>query len=290
MGRKKTEFTKEQDERITQLANDGHSLNEILVAVNDEFQTNFSRSGIDRRIKALGIERISHKKSGGGVSVSLKMAERVEELREWKRKQSYTFGAITEQNIADAMGVCVKTLKKMYKQFDIPKRLYYQWRPDIYFDVKQCDCTTLKKSVADRIYAYIMKMKPQDMRVERDVIVRIDPMTIHFYDYCGDRITRCAKMKAVDMKVDFYFPDYKTAFFCNTVFKDFIKDNVEQNGSVGSWSSYLKKHKCNIKLMDFVPMRTPDAREYSLEFAAQTMIERAISGEYNQWKSLKDQS
>ena len=51
MGRKKTEFTKEQDERITQLANDEHSLNEILVAVNDEFQTNFSRSGIDRRIK-----------------------------------------------------------------------------------------------------------------------------------------------------------------------------------------------------------------------------------------------
>lgn len=111
------------------------------------------------------------------------MTERVEELREWKRKQSYTLGAITEQNIADAMGVCVKTLKKMYKQFDIPQRLHYLSRPDIYFDVKQCDCTTLKKSVADRIYAYIMKMKPQDMRVEQDVIVRIDPMTIHFYDY-----------------------------------------------------------------------------------------------------------
>ena len=231
-----------------------------------------------------------HKNSGGGVSVSLKMAERVEELREWKRKQSYTFGAITEQNIADAMGVCVKTLKKMYKQFDIPQRLHYQWRPDIYFDVKHCDCTTLKKSVADRIYAYIMKMKPQDMRVERDVIVRIDPMTIHFYDYCGDRITRCAKMKAVDMKVDFYFPDYKTAFFCNTVFKDFIKDNVEQNGLINRWSEYLKSNHSNIKLMNFVPMRTPDAREYSLEYAAKTMIERAVSGEYNQWKSLKDQS
>ena len=153
MERKKTEFTKEQDERITQLANDGHSLNEILVAVNDEFDANFSRSGIDRRIKALGIERTSHNNSGRCISVSPKMTERVEELREWKRKQSYTFGAITEQNIADAMGVCVKTLKKMYKQFDIPQRLHYLSRPDIYFDVKQCDCTTLKKSVADRIYA-----------------------------------------------------------------------------------------------------------------------------------------
>lgn len=290
MGRKKTEFTKEQDERITQLANDGHSLNEILVAVNDEFDANFSRSGIDRRIKALGIERTSHNNSGRGISVSPKMTERVEELREWKRKQSYTFGAITEQNIADAMGVCVKTLKKMYKQFDIPQRLRYLSRPDIYFDVKHCDCTTLKKSVADRIYAYIMKMKPQDMRVERDVIVRIDPMTIRFYDYGSDIITRSAKMNAVDMKVDFYFPDYKTAFFCNTVFKDFIKDNVEQNGLINCGSEYLKSNHSNIKLMNFVPMRTPDAREYSLEFAAQTMIERAISGEYNQLKSLKDQS
>ena len=288
MGRKKREFTTEQDDRIAQLVNEGHSLNEILVAVNDEFQTNFSRSGIDRRIKALGIERTSHNNSGRGISVSPKIAERVEELREWKRKQSYTFGAITEQNIADAMGVCVKTLKKMYKQFDIPQRLHYLSRPDIYFDVKQCDCTTLKKSVADRIYAYIMKMKPQDMRVERDVIVRIDPMTIHFYDYCGDRITRCAKMKAVDMKVDFYFPDYKTAFYCNTLFKDFYKDNVEQNGLINRWSEYLKSNHSNIKLMDFVPMRSPDVLEYNSEYAAKTMIERAVSGEYNQWKSLKD--
>lgn len=288
MGRKKREFTKEQDDRIAQLVNDGHSLNEILVAVNDEFDANFSRSGIDRRIKALGIERTSHNNSGRCISVSPKMTERVEELREWKRKQSYTFGAITEQNIADAMGVCVKTLKKMYKQFDIPQRLHYLSRPDIYFDVKQCDCTTLKKSVADRIYAYIMKMKPQDMRVERDVIVRIDPMTIHFYDYCGDRITRCAKMKAVDMKVDFYFPDYKTAFYCNTLFKDFYKDNVEQNGLINRWSEYLKSNHSNIKLMDFVPMRSPYVLEYNLEYAAKTMIERAVSGEYNQWKSLKD--
>lgn len=288
MGRKKREFTTEQYDRIAQLVNEGYSLNEILIAVNDEFQTNFSRSGIERRIKALGIERISHKNSGGGVSVSLKMAERVEELREWKRKQSYTFGAITEQNIADAMGVCVKTLKKMYKQFDIPQRLHYLSRPDIYFDVKHCDCTTLKKSIADRIYAYIMKMKPQDMRVERDVIVRIDPMTIHFHDCCGDKITRCAKMKAVDMKVDFYFPDYKTAFYCNTLFKDFFKDNVEQNGLINRWSEYLKSNHSNIKLMDFVPMRSPNVLEYNLEYAAKTMIERAVSGEYNQWKSLKD--
>ena len=57
MGRKKIEFTKEQDECITQMVNDGYSLNGILSFVNNKFQTNFSRSGIDRRIKTLGIDR-----------------------------------------------------------------------------------------------------------------------------------------------------------------------------------------------------------------------------------------
>ena len=57
MGRKKIEFTKEQDECITQMVNDGYSLNDILLCVNNKFNTNFSRSGIDRRIKTLGIDR-----------------------------------------------------------------------------------------------------------------------------------------------------------------------------------------------------------------------------------------
>ena len=115
MGRKKIELTKEQDVRITQMVYDGHSLNEILVAVNSEFETNFSRSGIDRRIKTLGIERTKHNAGKNGTSctssLNPKMADKVEELKEWKRKQAYTHGAITEQQIANAMGICVKTLK-----------------------------------------------------------------------------------------------------------------------------------------------------------------------------------
>lgn len=41
MGRKKTEFTKEQDARITQLLNDGYSLSGILSVVNSEFNSKF---------------------------------------------------------------------------------------------------------------------------------------------------------------------------------------------------------------------------------------------------------
>ena len=59
MGRKKIEFTKEQDERITQLVSEGYSLNQILPVINGEFNSSFSRSGIDRRIKTLGIDNSS---------------------------------------------------------------------------------------------------------------------------------------------------------------------------------------------------------------------------------------
>lgn len=279
MGRKKIEFTKEQDECITQMVNDGYSLNGILSFVNNKFQTNFSRSGIDRRIKTLGIDRTTNK---GTTIINPKTAELVEELREWKRKQSYSYGAITEQNIADGMGICVKTLKKMYKQFDIPQRLHYGSRPDIYFDVLYCDCTTLKKKISDRIYEYIMKIKPKDMRVERNTVVHTEPMTIKFKD--ENYVVRTAEMNGTDLKVDFYFPDYKTAFYC--VMNDVVltKDDVKV-GHINVWCDYLKKFKNGVKLISFVPMFSPEDRQFSMKSAAQTMIDRAISGEYNQWKS-----
>ena len=36
MGRKKIDFTKEQDDRITQLVNEGYSLNQILPIINSQ--------------------------------------------------------------------------------------------------------------------------------------------------------------------------------------------------------------------------------------------------------------
>lgn len=282
MGRKKTEFTTEQDVRITQMVNDGHSLNEILVAVNSEFETNFSRSGIDRRIKTLGIDRTTNRKT---TILNRYTAEMVEELREWKRKQSYSYGAITEQNIADGMGICVKTLKKMYKQFDIPQRLYYRSRPDIYFDVLHCDCTTLKKKISDRIYDNIMKIKPKDMRVEHNVVVHTEPMTIKFED--ENYVIRTAEMNGTDLIVDFYFPDYKTAFYC--CLNDIVLTNDDVHvGHINVWSEYLKRFKNGVKLIPFVPMFSPYDRQFSMRSAAQTMIDRAISGEYNQWKSSRN--
>lgn len=53
------------------------------------------------------------------------------------------------------------------------------------------------------------------------------------------------------------------------------------------WSDYFRSNNNSVKLIPFIPMRTPDAGQLSLESGALTMIDRAISGEYIQWKSRK---
>ena len=293
MGRKKIEFTTEQDVRITQLVNDGYSLNCILSKVNDEFNTTFSRSCIDRRIKTLGIERTTYKKVDENMTIlNPKLSNRVEELREWKRRQADNRDSITEQDIADAMGICVKTLNKMYKQFDIPKRLWCYSRPDIYFDVKEVvDCTTLNKDMREWIYTEIIKRKPKDMRVERDVIVYTSPMTIKFWYYNDDhkRIEKSVDMDGVDLKFDFYFPDYKTGFYYDDFFyfKSLCKNGERSSSSPTLWEGYLRRFKNEVKLMGVLPTKTLKDKYIDIEFMAKSMIDRVRSGEYNHWKYVE---
>lgn len=287
MGRKKVEFTKEQDDRIAQLVNEGYSLNQILPIINGEFNTTFSRSCIDRRIKTLGIIR-SEVNRDRKQSIS-RLSNRVEELREWKRRQANDRDSITEQDIANGMGICVKTLNKMYEQFDIPQRLWCYSRPDIYFDEKHVvDCTTLKKGAREAIYGEILKQKPKDMRVDRDVVVHTEPMTIKFsYRNNDDKwVEKTVDMDGVDLKVDFYFPDYKTGFYCCDLgFKSLI-DN-KSSGHPGQWSSYLKQFKNNVKLLEVLPIKTLEDIYVDIEFMVKSMIDRAISGEYNHWKYVE---
>lgn len=285
MGRKKIEFTKEQDDRIKELVNNGHSLNEILPIINNEFNTTFSRSCIDRRIKTLGIIR-SEVNRDRKQSIS-RFSNRVEELREWKRRQANDRDSITEQDIANGMGICVKTLNKMYKQFDIPKRLWSGSRPDIYYDVKGVvDCTTFNKEGREWIYNEILKQKPKDMRVDRDVVVHIEPMTIKFrYRNNDDKwVEKTVDMDGVDMKVDFYFPDYKTGFYYDDLGFKSLCNKGNKLGVSNSWSSYLKQFKNEFKLMAVPPIQTFEDRYIDINYMAKSMIDRAILGEYNYWK------
>lgn len=289
MGRKKIDFTKEQDDRITQLVNEGHSLNQILPIINSEFNSSFSRSGIDRRIKTLGIERTTYKKVKEDIIIlNPKLLNRVEELREWKRQQADNRDIITEQYIANAMCIGVKTLNKMYKQFDIPQRLSYWSRPDIYFDVNEVvDCTTLRNDMREWIYTEILKRKPKDMRVERNVVVHTEPMTIKFSYLNNDDkwVEKTVDMDGADLKVDFYFPDYKTGFYYNDhiYFKSLCKNSSTSVISI-AWESYLRRFKNEVKLMAFPPFKSVEDRYIDIEYMAKSMIDRAISGEYNYWK------
>ena len=285
MGRKKIEFTKEQDNRIKELVNNGHSLNEILPIINNEFNTTFSRSCIDRRIKTLGIIR-SEVNRDRKQSIS-RLSNRVEELREWKRRQANDRDSITEQYIANEMGISVKTLNKMYKQFDIPKRFLSWNRPDIYYDVKGVvDCTTFNKEGREWIYNEILKQKPKDMRVDRDVVVHIEPMTIKFsYRNNDDKwVEKTVDMDGVDMKVDFYFPDYKTGFYYDDLGFKSLCNKGNKLGVSNRWSSYLKKFKNEFKLMAVPPIQTFEDRYIDINYMAKSMIDRAISGEYSYWK------
>ena len=293
MGRNKIQFTTEQDVRITELVRNGHSLNQILPIINDEFNTTFSRSCIDRRIKTLGIERTTDKKVKDDITIlNPKLANRVEELREWKRRQAKNSDTIKEQDIANGMGISVKTLNKMYKQFDIPKRLCSSSRPDIYFDEKQVvDCRKLNKEVREWVYEEILKQKPNDMRVERDVIVHTEPMTIKFMYYDCERgwsVDKICDMDGVDLKVDFYFPDYKTGFYYwDLGFKSLTNKNSDKSVNPIVWGSYLKEFKNEVKLMGVSPIKTLEDRYVDIEFMAKSMIDRARTGEYNHWKYVE---
>ena len=217
-----------------------------------------------------------------------KLANRVEELRGWKRRQANDRDTITEQDIANEMGICVNTLNKMYKQFDIPQRLWSYSRPDIYFDVKEVvDCTTLNKDARECIYAEILKRKPKDMRVERDVVIHTEPMTIKF-SYCNNDhkwVEKTVDMDGADLKVDFYFPDYKTGFFYDDIhyFKSLCKKGG-RSGDSSQWSEYLRKFKNGVKLMAVSPIKSLEDKYVDIEYMAKSMIDRVISGEYSHSK------
>ena len=187
MGRKKTEFTKEQDVRITQMVNDGHSLNEILVAVNSEFETNFSRSGIDRRIKTLGIDRTKIVKD------NMTLLSRSDIIKYTINKWFYNAGSTYEvyrlrenytlDRYAKRMGVSKPTLLKYIRKYKLPTKI----TPDMkeFFDITDLDLRMYKKETVDAI---IKQLQTQtDVVIERNTVI---------------------KFGNTNVTVELYFPEY----------------------------------------------------------------------------------
>ena len=187
MGRKKIEFTKEQDARITQLLNDGCSLNEILAVVNDEFQTNFSRSGIDRRIKALGIDRntiVKDKMTLLSRSDIIKFT-----INKWYYNASNTYKErclsrnYTLDRYAKRIGVSKPTLLKYIRKYKLPTKI----TPDMkeFFDITDLDLRMYKEETIDAI---IKQLKSKtDIVIERNAVI---------------------KFGNTNVMVELYFPEY----------------------------------------------------------------------------------
>ena len=193
MGRKKIEFTKEQDARITQLLNDGYSLNGILSVVNNEFNSNFSRSGIDRRIKTLGIIRSG---INNEVKQSVSKSDIVKYIinkhyynnsndwREYQLRTHYTLDAYAKR-----VGVSKPTLMKYLKTYNLPSPI----TPDMkeFFDISSVDLRMYKEGA---INAIITKLRNKtDVVVETNVTIKV-----------GN----------TDVTVEMFFPEYNAVLLC----------------------------------------------------------------------------
>ena len=232
MGRKKTEFTKEQDERITQLANDGHSLNEILVAVNDEFQTNFSRSGIDRRIKALGI--VKNKIVKDNMTLLSRSDIIKYTINKWYYNASnryylyrlrtlYTLDAYSKK-----VGVSKPTLLKYVRKYNLPTKITTDMQE--LFEIDKVDLRMYKDGTVNAIIKYLTSNT--DVIIERNAAI---------------------KFGNTDVTVELYFPDYSAVLVCDDQDDHYTKPLGESEIPIPymyKWYNTIRE-KYNYKLLHY---------------------------------------
>lgn len=307
MGRNKTLFTEEQDCMIKLLTEQGKSLNEVVNLVNEEFGTEFSRSGIDRRIKYFGLARPNktvkidkevRKQQQDKIKYEM-YADKIDMLKELKRQQGW-YGhnedkMITNQDIMRQLGLGPDKFNEMCEMYDIPERkIFYCNRPDLYFNVTVpdgkkvievdgelvVDCTSMQEKHLDHIYDFIMKHKPKDMRVERDVILDVDGS---FVDYKTEKDERARSfINPIKIKVDLYFPDYNIAFY-HSLNDDKLTKKDYQSSLPNCYSSYLKQSKSKIKLEGYMAMYTVTDGMWSLGAAADNILKRLSVGDSYRW-------
>ena len=187
MGRKKIEFTKEQDECITQMVNDGYSLNDILLCVNNKFNTKFSRSGIDRRIKTLGIDRTKI------VNDNMTLLSRSDIIKYTINKGYYNASNTykvyrlrenyTLDRYAKRLGVSKPTLLKYIRKYKLPTKI----TPDMkeFFDITDLDLRMYKNGTVDAIIKQLQSKT--DVIIERNAVI---------------------KFGNTNVTVELYFPEY----------------------------------------------------------------------------------
>ena len=224
MGRKKIEFTKEQDVRITQMANEGCSLNEILSKVNNEFNANFSRSGIDRRIKTLGIDRTKIVKNNMALLSKSDIIKFTINKWYYNTSHSYKERIISTQYTLDAyakrMRVSKPTLLKYIKKYNLPTKI----TPDMeeFFDITNLDLRMYKKGTVDAI---IKQLKSKtDVVIEPNAIIQV-----------GN----------TDVTVELYFPEYSAVLLFGLQDDYYTKQLGESEIPISCMSEWFRKIRDN---------------------------------------------
>jgi hypothetical protein len=224
MGRKKIEFTKEQDECITQMVNDGYSLNGILSFVNNKFQTNFSRSGIDRRIKTLGIDRNKIVKDN---MMLLSKSDIIKfTINKWFYNTSHNYKEriISTQYTLDAyakrMKVSKPTLLKYIRKYKLPTKI----TPDMkeFFDITDLDLRMYKKGTVDAII--------KQLKSKTDVV--IEPNAI-------------IKVGNTNVTVELYFPEYSAVLLFGCQDDYYTKQLGESEIPISCMSEWFRAIKDN---------------------------------------------
>ena len=232
MGRKKTEFTKEQDARITQLLNDGYSLSGILSVVNKEFDANFSRSGIDRRIKDLGINRntiVKDKKPLLSRSDIIKYT-----INKWYYNASNTYkerclsGNYTLDRYAKRMGVSKPTLLKYISKYKLPTKI----TPDMkeFFDITDLDLRMYKEGTVNAIIKQLESKT--DVVIERNAVI---------------------KFGNTNVTVELYFPEHSAVLVFGVQDDYYTKKLGESEIPIPSMFEWYKKirSESNYKVLSY---------------------------------------
>lgn len=298
MGRNKTLFSHEHDTAIKLLIEQGKSLNEVTNIINKEFNTEFSRSGIDRRIKELGIVKpikliktVKPTKSKQDYTVNIETNDELgTRLIELKRQQGWyrrdDTKLITNKDIMEQLGIGIERFKELCTRYDVPQVMSGAiCRPDLYYNVTVpdgrnviiendeliVDCTSVMPKHLDIIYDYLIEHLQKDVRIERNAIIDVCGATVQYITEQGKTAT--AEVKPIKMKVDLYFPDYNLAFYHAFVADRFTKDDYNV-AIANSWSSYMKKYKNKIQLKDYVAMNNVTDSGYSLYAGAENILKQ----------------
>ena len=251
MGRKKIEFTKEQDEYITRMVNEGHSLNSILLTVNNTFETNFSRSGIDRRIKDLGIVR---SKIDNEVEQSVSKSDIVKYIinkhyynnsNSWKEYRLRTH--YTLDSYAKRISVSKPTLLKYLKLYNLPAAITSDMKE--FFDISSIDLRMYKKETIETIIEYL----------KNKTTVVVEPNAI-------------IKVGNTDVTVELFFPEYNTVLLSAIQDDCYTKEYGETEIPIKLMFQWYRKisNESNYKVIAYQLEKS--SSKYNIQYVCDSII------------------